>query len=410
MLGRFEGRTAGIPFVLVTVFLDVMGFGLIIPVLPALVGEFTTSRDLQSYWYGVLAAAWGITQFASAPLLGALSDRYGRRPLLLVSIFGLGIDFILQALASSLWMLALARIIGGFTAATFSVSSAYIADVTPPEGRARGFGMIGAVFGLGFIFGPMLGGLLGDADIRLPFYAAACLSLLNWLYGYFVLPESLPPDKRTAFRLAKCNPFSALKDLVELKGAGGLAVVFALTNLANFILHATWVLYTELRFGWGPRDNGIALFVVGVMAALVQGVLLGRILQAWGERCAAIVGLAMGAFAFALYGLATQGWMLYAIIAVTFLSNIAGPAMQAMVSKAVDAARQGITMGALNGLSSVMAVFAPLIGTAVLAQVSHLPPGDWRIGATFFLSALLQVLAFSIAIRYLRRSRRAESR
>jgi MFS transporter, DHA1 family, tetracycline resistance protein len=397
------GRKAAIGFILVTVFLDVVGFALIIPVLPALVGEFTTNRDAQSYWYGILGAAYGLMQFCASPLLGSLSDRYGRRPVLLVSVFGLGVDFLLQAMANSLWVLLAARLIGGLTGATFSVANAYIADITEPEERSRAFGLIGAVFGLGFIIGPMLGGLLGTADIRLPFYVAAAVSLANWLYGYFVLPESLPRESRGTFSFAKANPFSALKDLAELRGIGSLVVVFALTNLAQFILHTTWVLYTEIRFGWGPRDNGIALFVVGVAAAIVQGVLLGRILKLWGEERAAVIGLAFGAIAFALYGLATSGWMMYAIIVITLLSGAAAPAMQGLVSKAVDPTKQGLAMGSLSGVASIMGIIAPLIGTVVLAQVSHLPANDWRIGATFFLSAALEGLALIIAWRILHR-------
>jgi MFS transporter, DHA1 family, tetracycline resistance protein len=393
----------GVPFVLVVVLIDVMGFGLIIPVLPALVGEFTASRDSLSYWYGALAAAYGVMQFFAAPMLGALSDRYGRRPVLLISIFGLGIDFIVQALASSIWVLLAARLIGGATAASFSVANAYIADVTSPEERSKSFGMLGAVFGIGFIVGPMLGGLLGEADIRLPFFAAAGLSLLNWLYGYFVLPESLPKARRVPFRWRAANPFSALAGLAQMKSVGPLVAVFALTNLAQFILHSTWVLYTETRFGWTPRDNGIALFAVGVATAVMQAVLLGTLLKRFGEANTALAGLAMGAIGFVLYGLATQGWMMYAIILGTLLSGAAGPAMQGIVSKAVDATQQGITMGALTGLASVMQIVAPLLGTIVFAQVTHLPSGDWRIGSTFFLSAALQTASLVLAWRVLRR-------
>ena len=401
-------RTPGVPFVLVVVLIDVMGFGLIIPVMPALVGEFTTSRDALSYWYGALAAAYGLMQFFAAPMLGALSDRYGRRPVLLVSIFGLGLDFILLALAPSLWVILIARLVGGLTGASFSVANAYIADVTKPEDRSKSFGMLGAMFGIGFIVGPMIGGLLGESDIRLPFFAAAGLSLLNWLYGYFVLPESLPADKRVPFELRKANPFTALAGIAQMKSIGPLVAVFALTNLAQFILHTTWVLYTESRFGWTPRDNGIALFAVGLTAAVVQFGPLGWLLKRYGDGTTALVGLASGAIAFLLYGLATQSWMMYAVILGNVLSFAAGPAMQGIVSKSVDATdggqtKQGITMGALSGLASVMQIAAPLLGTALFAQVAHLPPGDWRIGATFFLSAGLQAIAIVLAWRVLRR-------
>ena len=273
MLKQFfsKDRKASQAFILVTVFLDVLGIGLIIPVLPALVGQFTSSPDEQAHWFGLLSAMYGVMQFLCTPMLGALSDRFGRRPVLLLSIFGLGISLFVQAMASSLMVLLLIRIVSGGTAASFSVANAYIADVTPPEGRAKAYGMLGAAFGMGFIFGPMIGGILGGQDVRLPFFVASGLALINWLYGYFVLPESLPVERRTRFSLLRANPLSALAHLWQLRGVGGLIFVFALTVLAQFILQTTWVLYTTFRFHWSPTDNGIALFVVGLLSAVVQG-------------------------------------------------------------------------------------------------------------------------------------------
>lgn len=393
-------RPAGVRFILVTVFLDVLGIGLIIPVLPALVGEFTVSRDLQAYWYGALSAAYGVMQFFVAPLLGALSDRFGRRPILLVSIFGLGADFLLTALASSLWILLLARLIGGATGAGFSVANAYIADVTPPEQRSASFGVLGAAFGLGFIIGPIVGGLLGAYDLRLPFFAAASLSVLNGLYGFFVLPESHPRSLRSGFSLAKANPFSALVALSKLRGVGGLIGVYALNVLAQFILQMTWVLYTGFRFGWGPRENGIALFVVGLVAAIVQAGLLRTLLKHFGEVRTTLFGMASGAIAYTLYGLAEQGWMMYAIIFANFASFAVAPALQGIISKAVDSTKQGMTMGSLNAISSIMIVLAPLLGTPLLAQAGQLAPPDWRVGATFFLCAVLQAIALALAYRH----------
>lgn len=398
-------RKAGLPFVLVTLLIDVMGFGLVIPVLPAIVGQFTESRDAQAYWFGILAASFGVMQFLAMPALGALSDRVGRRPVLLVSIFGLGLDFLLMALAPSLWWLLLARLIGGLTAASFTVCSAYVADVTAPEDRARGFGLIGAVFGVGFILGPMLGGLLGDADPRLPFFVAAGLSLVNWLYGYFVLPESLPKDKRTPFSWKRANPFGALAGIRVIQGGALLVSIFTLSSLAQFILHSVWVLYTEFRFGWSPRDNGMALFVVGLVSVIVQGFLLGRLIKRYGEPNIAFWGLVSGGFAFIAFGMATSGWMMYAIIAGNLLSFAAGPALQAMVSQRTDPMQQGTMMGALNGIGSIAQVIAPLLGTALLAQVTHLPAADWRVGAPFFLSACLQAIALVLAVRACRPAR-----
>ena len=399
-IGSATHRQAAMPFILVAVFIDILGIGLALPVLPMLVGEYTSGRGLQSYWYGVLVVSYGLMQFLCAPLLGALSDRFGRRPLLLASILGLGLHFLLIAAAPSLRFLLLARIIGGVTGASLPVANAYASDVTPPEQRARSFGLLGAVFGLGFIGGPMLGGLLGGIDLHLPFYVAAGLALINTAYGYFFVPESLPPERRSGFSLARANPFAALIALARHREIGGLVAVFALAVLAQLILQTTWVLYTHFRFGWGPLENGIALFCVGVVAAVVQGALLGPLLRQFGEVRLALIGLATGTIAFVLYGLAQSGWMMYAIIFANFISFAVGPALQAIVSKAVDAKEQGVTMGSLASINSVMFVVAPLIGTPLLAQVGDLPPSDWRIGITFFVSASLQIVALWLARRH----------
>ena len=388
------------PFIFVVVFIDVLGIGIALPVLPMLVGEFTASRELQSYWYGALVVAYGVMQFFCAPLLGALSDRFGRRPLLLWSLLGLGAHFLLLALSSSLPLMLAARVVGGTSGASFAVANAYASDVTPPERRARGFGLVGAAFGLGFIFGPMIGGLLGGIDLRLPFYAAAGLSLLNAAYGYFVVPESLPRERRTRFSLARANPFTALIALARHREVGSLVIVFALVVLAQLMLQTTWVLYTHFRFDWGPRENGFALFCVGLVATIVQGGLLGRLLRRFGDVRVALTGLAVGTIAYVLYGLAQHGWMMYAIIVGNFMSFAAGPALQGVVSNAVGPGEQGVTMGALNSINSIMFVVAPSIGTPLLAQVSQLPPTDWRVGATFFVSAVLQAIAFWLAWRH----------
>ncbi len=388
------------PFILVVVFIDVLGIGLAMPVLPMLVGDYTASRELQSYWYGALVIVYGLMQFTCAPLLGALSDRFGRRPVILASIFGLGLHYLLLALAPSLWFMLFARVLGGITGASFSVANAYASDVTPAEGRAKSFGLIGAAFGLGFICGPMLGGLLGSINLHLPFYAAAGLALVNGLYGAFIVPESLPPERRAPFAIRRANPFAAFLALSRHREIGHLVVVFALVVLAQLILQTTWVLFTHFRFGWGPRENGFALFCVGLVAAVVQGVLLGRLLRWFGEVRLALLGLAVGTVAYLAYGLATRGWMMYAIIVANFISFAAGPALQGIVSNAVGPREQGVTMGALSSLNSIMFVVAPAIGTSLLAQVSHLPPSDWRVGVTFYVSAVLQLIALFVARRH----------
>jgi DHA1 family tetracycline resistance protein-like MFS transporter len=248
----------------------------------------------------------------------------------------------------------------------------------------------------------MIGGLLGSYNLRLPFFVAASLSLLNWLYGFFVLPESHPREKRSRFSVAKANPFTALAALSKIRGVGGLIGVYTLTVLAQGILQTTWVLYTGFRFGWGPRENGISLFVVGVAAAIAQGGLLGALLKRIGEERTTVLGLASAAIAFVLYGLAQHGWMMYVIILANLLGFTAGPALQGIVSKAVDPSRQGVTMGTLNAVSSITIVVAPLIGTSLLARVGNLSRTDWRVGVSFFLSAALQTVALVNALRHFR--------
>ncbi len=392
-------RTAAIPFVLVTVFLDVLGIGLIVPVLPALVGEFAPDPQGQAYWYGALIAGYGLMQFFAAPLLGALSDRVGRRPVLLVSVVGLGLHFLVIAFASSLVVLMAARLLGGATAATISVANAYIADVTPPEQRGRGFGLVGAMFGLGFIVGPVAGGVLGDIDLRLPFLVAAAFALVNAAYGVVVLPESMPKDRRVGFTLARANPFAALGALAAVREVRGHVLVFTLLALAQFVLHATWVLVTSARFGWGPREAGLSLFVVGVASVLMQGVLLGRLIRRFGERRLAIAGMTSGVVSCIAYGLLPQGWMIYPAIIANLLGFAAMPALQALISRAFDPSRQGLTLGSLNAINGVMTVIAPLLGTAIFAQVAHLPADDLRLSATFFVGAALQAMAVAIAWR-----------
>jgi DHA1 family tetracycline resistance protein-like MFS transporter len=397
-------RKPGIPFILVTVFLDTLAFGFVIPVLPALVATMTPDKQSQAYWYGLLLGSFGLAQFVSAPLLGAISDRCGRRAVLLVSIFGLGLNFFITAIAPFLWLLLVSRLIGGASGASFTVAGAYVADVTSEEERSRSFGMLGAMFGLGFICGPILGGLLTPYGLRLPYFAAAGFSLLNWLYGFFVLPESLPRDRRSAIDFAKANPFGALLALTKVRGIGSLVWVVVLTAFPQFLLQSTWVLFTTFRFGWGPRENGFSLFIVGIAAALGQTVLLGFLLRKLGDVKTALAGLASSAVAYVLYGLATQGWMMYAIILANLCGFAAAPALQGIVSKAVDPRHQGITLGSLNSISSIMGVIAPLVGAPILAAVSGLRPTDWRVGATFFVAAVAQLLALGQAFRHFRHS------
>lgn len=397
---------AAMPFIMITVLIDMISIGLIIPVLPPLVGSFTGSQADQAFWYGAVTFAFGIANFLAAPVLGALSDRYGRRPVLLLGFCGLALNFFATALAPALWMLVAVRLVGGAMQANASVANAYVADITPPEQRARRFGMLGAMFGVGFILGPVLGGVLGGIDLHLPFYAAGTLALLNLAYGWFVLPESLPTERRRPFEWRSIHPFATITTLTRIEGIGLLVAVLACSYLAQFVLHTTWVLYTTFKFGWGPSENGASLAAVGVMSVLVQGVLLGPLLKRFSPQRLAVIGMVSSTVAYALWGAASQGWMMYAVIGLNLFGFTVQAGMQSIVSSSVGADVQGRTMGAVTSLSSLAAVVAPVIGAPLLAVVSHVPPGDWRLGAPMYFCAALQALAMVLAFVHFRGRRR----
>ena len=392
-------------FVMFTVLIDMLSIGVIVPVLPALVGGFTSSPNEQTYWYGAITFSFSLASFFASPLLGALSDRYGRRPILLIGFCGLAINFFMTALASALWMLVASRVIGGAMQANAAVCNAYVADITPPEERAKRFGLLGAMFGIGFILGPVIGGVLGGIDLRLPFFFSGGLSLLNLAYGYFVLPESLPVERRRPLKWQQANPFASLKALAQLKGVGLLMGVIACANLAQFTLYTTWVLYTTFRFGWGPAQNGWSLFAVGIVSAVVQGALLGRLLKRFTAPRLAMMGLLSSSLAFLAWGLVTEGWMMYPVIFANLLGAAVAASIQSLISSAADSNQQGQTMGAVSSLGSLMAVIAPLLGAPLLGVVSHLPPHDWRIGAPMFLCAALQATALLLAWAHFRKVR-----
>ena len=344
--------------------------------------------------------------FFASPILGALSDRHGRRPVLLMGFTGLAVSFIVTGLATALWMLIAVRLFSGAMQSNAAVANAYVADITPPEDRARRFGLLGAMFGLGFILGPVMGGLLGAIDVHLPFFAAGALAIVNGLYGYFVLPESLPPAKRRAFEWRRANPFSSLRALGKLQGVGPLVAVIALATLSQFTLHTSWVLYTTFKFGWGPAQNGWSLFAVGIMSALVQGFLLKFLLRRFTPQRIAAVGLIGSALTYLGFGLASEGWMMFLVIIVgTLIGGGAQASITSLVSNAADAKSQGRTMGSVASLNSLMAVIAPTIAAPLLAVVSHRPPGDVWIGLPFYFCALLQAAGATIAIRHFRHQR-----
>ena len=397
------GRAAAMPFIMGVTLIDMIAIGLIIPVLPVLVGEFSTSQGDQAFWYGAVTFVFGFANFFATPVLGALSDAHGRRPVLLIGFSGLALSFLVTGMASALWMVLAVRLVSGAMMGNMSVANAYVADITPPEERGRRFGMLGAMFGIGFILGPAIGGLLGQVDVRLPFYCAGGMALLNLAYGYFVLPESLPAERRRAFDAKSATPWKAFRGLAALHGVGSLVAVIACNGLAQFTLYTTWVLYTTFKFGWGPRENGASLAVVGIVSAVTQGLLLGRLLKRFGVRRLALIGLGSSLVAYLLFGAATAGWMLFAVIAANALGSTVQSSIQSLISGAADPSSQGRALGAVGGLNSLMSVLAPLIGPSLLGLVSHLPRGDWRIGAPMFFCAALQAVSLSLAILHFRK-------
>ncbi len=395
-------RAPAMPFIMLTVFIDMMAVGLIIPVLPHWVGEFTASASDQAYWYGVIGLAYGLANFFASPVLGRLSDQFGRRPILLLGFTGFAISFFGLALAQALWVLIVVRAVGGMLQANAAVANAYVADISTAEQRAKRFGMIGAMFGMGYMLGPVIGGILGDHDLHLPFYVAGTLAILNAIYGWWVLPESLPVHKRQPFDWRRAHPINALKGLAILRGVKPLLWVVALSNLAQFILHMTWVLYCSHRFGWGPKENGWSLFMVGVVAAIVQGWLLRVLLKHVQPRTLVQLGLISSALAYLAWGLATEGWMMLAVMAFNLLGFTVNASVQSLISNAAPDHAQGTAMGSVSSLTSAMSVAAPLMGAGLLGLVSHLPVQHIFVGLPFFACAVLQVLAAFIAIRHFR--------
>ncbi len=387
-------------FIMVAVLIDMISIGIIVPVLPSLLAQFTSSPTEQALWYGVMAFTFSVANFIGAPILGALSDRYGRRRVMLVGFCGLGFNFFAMAMANQLWILILVRMLGGAFQANVAVANAYVADISSPSQRARRFGQLGAMFGIGFMLGPVLGGILGDIHIRLPFWVAGGFALLNLLYGIFVLPESLPLAHRRAITRTALNPLTSLRRLKRLQGVGRLVWTLALTNLATFVMYTTWVLYTSFRFAWGPMENGWSLFAMGLASTIVQGFLLAPLLRRFSAKRLALIGLASSALGYLGWGLATSGWVMFVVIGANLLGWTISASLQSIVSNAADARTQGDAMGAVASLTSLMAVVAPVLGAPLMATVAHLPAADWRVGAPMYFCALLQFTALLCAARH----------
>jgi MFS transporter, DHA1 family, tetracycline resistance protein len=387
---------AAFVFILFMVAFDFLAFGIIAPVLPDLIrsfegGDFARASSMIGYF----GFAWATMQFIFSPLLGAWSDRFGRRPVILLSCFGLAIDYVIMALAPSLRWLFLGRLISGITTSNVATAFAYVTDVTPPEKRAKPFGLISAALGLGFVIGPAVGGYLGNINLRFPFWAAAAVSLVNALYGYFVLPESLPPERRAKSAWHMANPLGALALLRSHSELAGLSVVATLYYLAHNSLPSMWALYTEYRYGWNHKDVGNSLALVGVCAAVVSGALVGPFVKRFGERRSVISGLFFGTLGFAGFGLATRGWILLAVIPFIALWGIAAPAMQSLMSRRVDPTSQGKLQGAINSIRAITGMAGPVVFTQIFAVAIspvvrfHLPGAPYHLAALLLFSSLL---------------------
>lgn len=397
-------RRPALGFIFITLVLDILGIGIIVPVLPKLVEHFKGgSVEAAAHTLGFLSALYALMQFLFAPVLGSLSDKVGRRPVILFSLFGSGVDYFFLAFAPSLAWFFVGRMISGITGSSFSAATAYIADVSPPEKRAANFGLVGAAFGLGFILGPLIGGILGQYGLHVPFVVAGCLTLANWLYGLLVLPESLKPENRRAFSLARANPVGSLLDLKRFPAVLGLALTHFLICLAHQVLPSTWVLYTSYRYHWSELQTGVSLAFVGFMAAMVQGGLNRVAVKRLGEAKSASIGLLVATAAYALYGFATEGWMVYVIIFFGSAAGLTGPAIQGLISRSVGADVQGEVQGTMTSLQSLAAIFGPILATGLFGYFISDEVTIKIPGIAFFVSAGISVLSLLIATRYFKR-------
>lgn len=389
-----EKRNGALIFIFITLLIDVTGIGIIIPVFPKLITELIKGDLSQASLYGGwLTFAYSVMQFVFSPILGGLSDQYGRRPVLLLSLFGFGIDYIFLGFAPSIGWLFLGRVLAGIMGASFTTAGAYIADVSPPEKRAQNFGLIGAAFGLGFILGPMIGGILGQYGARVPFFVSAGLTLVNWIYGYFVLPESLNQENRRPFDWKRANAIGSLRHLQKYPVIFGLVVPMVLIYIAGYSTQSTWTYFTMEKFGWNEAWVGYSLAFVGIMAAIVQGGLTRTIIPKLGNNKSIYWGLALYAVGLLMYAFANKGWMMFPITIIVAMGGIATPALQAIMSNQVPANEQGELRGALTSLMSLTAVIGPVMMTSLFAYFTSKNAPFLFPGAPFILGGLLIIIS-----------------
>jgi len=395
-----ETRDTRLPFIfiLITLTLDAMGIGLILPVMPDLIRDIE-GGDISdaALWGGILATVFAVMQFLFGPFLGSLSDRYGRRPILLISLFVMAADYLVMAVAGTMWLLLIARIVGGITAATQSTAMAFIADISPPDKKAQNFGLVGAAFGVGFVLGPMIGGLLAEFGHRAPFYAAALLAFANLIFGYFVLPETVTDRIRRPFTLGRANPFGSFKALSRLTGVGRLLTLVFLYEFAFIVYPATWAYFTQERFGWEPAMVGFSLATFGISMAIVQGFLIRWIIPKFGIRRTIVYGFCFNFMAFIVLTILDNGIAVLLFTPITALGAVVTPALQGLLSRKADDNQQGELQGVIASTKSVAMILSPLVMTQIFYLFTQ-PDSLYLPGAAFALSAILMVVCFVVFI------------
>lgn len=400
-------RKPAIVLILITLFIDSMGFGIIIPVVPDLLKEMTgnPSTAHAAFIGGFLITTYAIVQFIFGPIFGGLSDQYGRRPVLLASLFGFGMDYLITAFAPTVMWLFIARFFAGIMGASFTTGGAYISDISTQENRAQNFGLIGVAFGLGFIMGPLVGGLLGDYGLRMPFFVAAGLTMINWVYAFFFLPESLKPEHRRKFDWSRANPLGTFKSLFNYPIIKQLFLALTFVYIAAHAVQSNWSFFTAERFSWGPKEIGISITVVGVVFAIVQGGLIRVIIPKLGQSKSVYVGLALNALGLLLYSFANQAWMMYAFTVIYCLGGIAGPALQGIMAGVIPKNAQGELQGGFTSLMSATSIIGPLLmNTVLFSYFTSTEAPVYFPGSAMFLGAILCLVATLIARGALKRS------